>query len=147
MDSILRSSVIRNLVIALFLIPAVGMAADFELFWDPNCNSDPTLEGYYIYYNEDASVIGDPNGAIDTFVDLTDIDFDADNPSYLIPGLLDGVRYCFAVTAWYGDEESDMSNEICGIDGVYIPSSSLDNESSDGATSNLSGGCFIGAVK
>jgi hypothetical protein len=52
-------------------------------------------------------------------VALTDIDFDPDNPGYLIAGLLDDVRYCFAVTAWYGDEESDMSNEVCGVNGAY----------------------------
>jgi hypothetical protein len=97
------------------------MAADFELFWDPNCNADTDLEGYYVYYKEDASVIDDPSGAIDLYVALTDIDFDPDNPSYLIADLLDDVRYCFAVTAWYGDEESGMSNEVCGINGTYAP--------------------------
>ena len=121
MKRIWRTLVLCLLVSSLVILPAIGMAADFELFWDPNCNTDADLEGYYIYYKEDASVIADPNGAIDIYVALTDIDFDPDNPSYLIADLLDDVRYCFAVTAWYGDEESDMSNEVCGINGAYDP--------------------------
>jgi hypothetical protein len=119
MKRIWRTLVLCFYVSSLVILPAIGMAADFELFWDPNCNADADLEGYYIYYKEDASVVDDPSGAIDLYVALTDIDFDPDNPSYLIAGLLDDVRYCFAVTAWYGDEESDMSNEVCGINGTY----------------------------
>jgi hypothetical protein len=95
------------------------MAADFELFWDPNCNADMDLEGYYIYYKEDASVVDDPNGAFQEYVALSDAGFDPDNPSFPIPGLLDDVRYCFAVAAWYGNEESGLSNEVCGINGTY----------------------------
>jgi hypothetical protein len=120
MIRIWRTLVIWLLILALFGLPAIGMAADFELFWDPNCNADADLEGYYIYYKQDASVVDDPSGAIDLYVALTDIGFDPDNPSYLIPGLLDDMRYCFAVTAWYGDEESGLSNEVCGINGTYI---------------------------
>jgi hypothetical protein len=131
--------------IALLLIPAVGMAADFELFWDPNCNSDPTLEGYYIYYIEEESVVFNPSDATEIYVPLSQNGFDPEAPSYLISGLIDDVKYCFTVSAWYGDEESVMSNEICGINGAYIPSP--DGGSSDGTTSNLSGGCFIGALK
>jgi hypothetical protein len=100
-------------------------------------------------------------------VALTDIDFDPDNPSYLIPDLLDDVRYCFAVTAWYGDEESDMSNEVCGINGAYAPnpepgsginpdrdtdlrpdpSPGLNPDAGGASSSSSSGGCFIGSLR
>jgi hypothetical protein len=141
------------------------MAADFELLWDPNCNADTDLEGYFIYYKQDASVVADPSGAIDLYVTLTDIDFDPDNPSLLIADLLDDVRYCFAVTAWYGDEESGMSNEVCGINGAYDPGQGMnpdsdsddpDPDSSPGlnpdaggssSSGSSSGGCFIGSLR
>jgi hypothetical protein len=119
MKRILRTLVLYLLASSLVMLPATGMAADFELFWDPNCNIDADLEGYNIYYKQNASVVDDPSGAMDYYVALTDIDFDPDNPSYLLSDLLDDVRYCFAVTAWYGDEESGMSNEVCGINGTY----------------------------
>jgi hypothetical protein len=141
------------------------MAADFELFWDPNCNVDTDLEGYYVYYKHDASVVADPSGAIDHYVALTYIDFDPDNPSFLILDLDDDERYCFAVTAWYGDEESGMSNEVCGINGVYDPGQGInpdpdpDDPSADptprlnpdggdsSSGSSSSGGCFIGSIR
>jgi hypothetical protein len=119
MKQILRTLVLCLWASSLVLLPAIGMTANFELSWDPNCNADADLEGYYIYYKKDASVVDDPSGAIDYYAALSDIDFDPDNPSYLIADLVDGVRYCFAVTAWYGDEESGMSNEVCGINGTY----------------------------
>jgi hypothetical protein len=100
-------------------MPTVGMAADFELFWDANCDADPTLKGYYIYYKADASVVGNPSGATDIFLPVADDGFDRNSPSYNIKNLQNDVRYCFAITAWYGDEESGMSNEICGINGAY----------------------------
>jgi hypothetical protein len=146
------------------------LAADFELFWDPNCNTDTNLEGYFIYYKKDASVVVDPGGAIDVYVALTDINFDPDNPSLLIAGLLDDERYCFAVTAWYGNEESGMSNEVCGINGTYAsdpdPGPGLNpdldpdpnpapnpgpglNPDAGGSSSgsSSSGGCFIGSSR
>jgi len=126
MTRIWRSMAIQVLVAVLLLLPVVGIAADFELFWDPNCNADPTLEGYYIYYKEDASVIDDPSGAIDIYVPLSHIGFDPAAPSHQISDLSDDVRYCFTVTAWYGDEESDMSNEVCGINGTYQQDSEPD---------------------
>lgn len=119
MTRICRTLAVCLLVPAILMLPAIGMAADFELFWDPNCNADMDLEGYYIYYKEDASVVDDPNGAFQEYVALSDAGFDPDNPSFPIPGLLDDVRYCFAVAAWYGNEESGLSNEVCGINGTY----------------------------
>jgi hypothetical protein len=120
MIRIWRNLALCLLVSAAVIMPAFGMAADFELFWDPNCNADTDLKGYYIYYKEDGSVVDDPGGAIEQYVALTDFGFDPDNPSFLIPGLLDDVLYCFAVAAWYGDGESGMSNEVCGVNGTYV---------------------------
>lgn len=150
MVSIWRSTVIRKVVIALVFLPAIGMAADFELFWDPNCNQDASLEGYYIYYREDASVVDDPNGAIELYVDLSNSEFDPGEPGFMIANLLDDIRYCFAVAAWYGDEESDLSNEVCGINGSYYwePSSPSDPSDIGSSSSDYSsGGCFIGASR
>jgi hypothetical protein len=94
-----RTLIFCLLITVFFFLPTLGIAADFELFWDPNCNSDTGLEGYFIYYKEDASVVDDPSGAIESYVALTDIGFDPDNPSFLTAGLNDDIRYCFAVTA------------------------------------------------
>jgi hypothetical protein len=145
MASVWRSLIVGNLAIVLLLLPVVGLAADFELFWDPNCNADNDLVGYYIYYIEEESVVFNLSDATEIYVPLSENGFDPDTPGYLVSGLVDDVTYCFAVSAWYGDEESRMSNEICGINGAYIPSP--DGGSSDGLTDNLSGGCFIGALK
>lgn len=139
MDSIWRTPIIRNVVIALLLLPAIGMAADFELFWDANCNSDPALEGYYINYREEGSVIAAPNEATAIYIALTDGGFDPSDPSYLFSGLTDDMLYCFAVSASYENEDSRMSNEVCGINGQYAQSQ-VNAE-------NSSGGCFVGALK
>ena len=147
MVSIWRLPIIRNVVIALLFIPAVGLAADFELFWDSNCNQDPALEGYYIYYKEDASVVDDPGDAVEVYIDMADNVFDPDDPGYLIADLLDDVRYCFAVTAWYGNEESGMSNEICGINGVYAPNPGSSPTNDNSSISDSSGGCFIRSLQ
>jgi hypothetical protein len=160
------------MIAAVTIIPSMGMAADFELNWDPNCNADTTLEGYFVYYKQEASVYDDPGGAIDLYIDLTDVDFDPDNPSLLIPDLLDDVRYCFAVTAWYGDEESNMSNEVCAINRLDVsdsdsgpgidsdpdpqsdtvsatdPSPGLNADAVDASGGgSSSAGCFIGSLR
>lgn len=122
-----RSTVARILVAAFIFLPIHSIAADFELYWDPNCNDDPDLEGYYIYYKyyEPGAGIFGQSGSTDTsqlddvYIPLSDPEFDPYHPSCLIEGLQDDVRYCFTVTAWYGDEESDTSNEVCGVNGTY----------------------------
>jgi hypothetical protein len=175
MTPIWKNLTVCLLALGLVVLPAVGMAADFEIFWDSNCDAEADLEGYFIYYRQDASVVDDPGAAVDLYVALTDIDFDPDNPSLLIAGLLDDVRYCFAVTAWYGDEESGLSDELCGLNGTYRsdsepdptldqdPDSDPDPESDTDSTQGfglntemestsgdgISGGsgCFIGSLR
>jgi hypothetical protein len=142
MISIWRSPMLWNIVMAFLLIPVVGMAADFELFWDPNCSADSDLNGYFIYYLEESSVVLRSSDANEIYVSLSDNGFTPDAPSYLVSGLMDDVTYCFAVSAWYGYEESGISNEVCGVNGVYAP-----NPSFSGQSSNGSNGCFIDALK
>lgn len=133
-------------------MPAGGMAADFELCWESNCNQDTDLEGYYVYFKEDASVVDDPSGAFEIYVDVADTEFDPNEPGYIVADLLDDKRYCFAVTAWYGDEKSDMSNEVCGINGAYYwepatnPNISANPSPDNTSTNNSSGGCFIATL-
>jgi hypothetical protein len=133
------------MLIAFLILPAVGMAADFELFWDPNCGADPALEGYFIYYTDEVSVTHDPSDAMEIYVPLSESGFDPDAPSYPVSGLMDDKLYCFTVSAWYGDEESGMSNEICGINGVYKPSPG--GGFSDASANHSSGSCFIGVLE
>jgi hypothetical protein len=97
------------------------MAADFELFWDPNCNADASLEGYYIYYIENASVADNQSTATKIYVSVSGDGFDRTEPSHQITNLADNVHYCFAVSALYGDKESDISNEICSIRDIDAP--------------------------
>jgi hypothetical protein len=150
MTSRSRLAFIRNVVIALLLVsPAVGMAADFELFWDSNCNDDTDLQGYSIYYLEDDSVIVNLNDASEIIVPTSENGFDPGSPGYSISGLTDDVTYCFVVSANYRDGQSAMSNEICGVNGVYASSANSNpaGGSNIGLTHNSSGGCFIGLLK
>jgi hypothetical protein len=127
MMRILGSKSFQTLLCIVLFWPIAALAADFELFWDPNCNEDPDLEGYYIYYKYYEPGIGiygelnttDTSHLDDVYIPLSEPGFDPDNPSYRIDGLEDDVRYCFTVTAMYGNEESDLSNEVCGINGTY----------------------------
>ena len=144
MVTIWSSPIIRYALIVLLFVPAVGLTADFELYWDPNCNGDPDLEGYFIYYADDQSVLFNSQDATEIYVSLSDSGFDPNNPSYNVRGLIDGVRYCFAITAFYGEEESVLSNEICGVNGSYTQTPGVQRSDSGGSSG---GGCFIGHLK
>lgn len=137
----------------MLFLPVAASAADFKFLWDPNCNQNPYLEGYTIYFKEEASQVDDPSGAFEIYVDLSDPEFDPDEPGYTVTDLLDDKRYCFAVTAWYGGEESDMSNEVCGINSAYhsepapTPPNPGDPSTDNASTDNSSVGCFMGMLK
>jgi hypothetical protein len=120
MSKIRKLMALQIVVSVLFIHPMVGMAADFELFWDPSCNTDTDLEGYYIHYNAEVSVVDAPTDTTKIYIPLSHSGFDPSEPRYQISGLLDDVRYCFAVTALYGDKESDLSNEVCGTKGPTV---------------------------
>ena len=64
MQKFLKPMAATILVVVFIILPAMGRAADFELFWDPNCGADPALEGYYVYYMEDASVVDAPSSRL-----------------------------------------------------------------------------------
>jgi hypothetical protein len=137
----------------MLILPAAAFAADYTLLWDPNCNQNPYLEGYTIYFKEDASVVEDRDGAFEIYVDLSDPELDSDNPGHTVIDLEEDTRYCFTVTAWYEGEESGMSNELCGINGRYdsnpdsIPPNTDDPSIDTVSTDSSGGGCFMGMLK
>jgi hypothetical protein len=141
MISLWRLSIIRYVAAGLIFFPVMGLSADFELFWDSNCNTDPALEGYAINFRENGSVVSAPDEATTIFVGLTDNGFDPSDPSYQISDLQDDILYCFTVSAAYKDVDSSMSNEICGVNGLYT----LNPNSAP--TYNTSGGCFFNILK
>jgi hypothetical protein len=83
----------------LLLTPAE--AAYLDLAWDPN--KEPDLAGYRVYY-------GTESRRYDHAVDVKKV------TTYRLEGLLDGVTYYIAVTAYdKADNESDYSDEVSGI--------------------------------
>jgi hypothetical protein len=140
---------ITSLMIIMLIVATSGFAAEFSLAWDPNCNEDPTLIGYTIYYNTGTSVLADPNDANMVYIALNDPAFDPDHPSYQFTNLQDGVEYFFTVSAVYEDGESDMSNEISGQYGISDPNPSGGSNLSptqSSSTGSSSGGCFISSL-
>jgi len=92
----MRKTVIAVALLLLFFTPAD--AAHLDLAWD--ANTDPHLAGYRVYY-------GTGSGE---YVDSIDVE---NTTTYRLDGLLEGVMYYIAVTAYdmYGNE-SDFSDEI-----------------------------------
>jgi hypothetical protein len=143
-----------GVMIIMLMSATSGLAANFTLAWDPNCNEDPTLIGYSVYYNAGSSVLADPDGADIVFISLSDPDFDPDQPSYNLTGLQDDIEYFFTVSAVYEDGESAMSNEISGIrnstdatpDSNPPSESNLTPNPSSTPGTGSSGGCFISSL-
>jgi hypothetical protein len=137
------------LTMAALIFPTTGAAKDFPLAWDPNCNTDPTLTGYTIYYSAGASVLADPDNANTIYIALNDPDFDPQHPAYTVSGLNDNTTYFFTVTAVYNDGESDMSNQISNTNTTpkttsNTPSAGLSGNGNTTTTgSSGGGGCFI----
>jgi hypothetical protein len=134
------------LLLIMAISPSSGAAAEFSLAWDPNCNVNPTLIGYTIYYSAGSPVTADPDGADIVYISLDDPDFDPDQPAFEITDLEDDVEYYFTVTAIYEDGESDMSNEVSGTNShtETSPDSNLQYVNSNSTfTGSSSGGCFI----
>lgn len=140
---------------AILLIFATGgMAAEFYLAWDPNCNEAPTLIGYNLYYKAGASVLSDPDSANFIYIALDDPAFNPDQPAFTVSGLEEGVEYYFTVSAVYEDEESVMSNEISSIrsssdtaqDSSPPSNGSLSPTPAGSSIGGSSGGCFINSL-
>ena len=100
-------------LICLLIITATPCAAEVELAWDPNSESD--LEGYKLYYGTSSKNYG---VIIDVGLTAT-----PSSPSYTLTGLSEGETYYFAVTAYdTSDNESDYSNEVSKT--IAIPDTS-----------------------
>jgi hypothetical protein len=140
---------------AILLVFATGgMAAEFSLAWDPNCNEAPTLIGYNLYYRSGASVTADPDSANFIYIALDDPDFDPDQPGFTVSGLEEDVEYYFTVSAVYEVEESSMSNEISSIrsssdtppDSSPPSNGSLSPTPAGSSAGGSSSGCFINSL-
>jgi len=111
----------RIVVLALalmFFIPAISIAAEVTLEWDPN-PAPEDVAGYKVYYGYSSRNY--------------EISFNAGNQTtYTISGLESGQVYYFAVTAYNIENfESDFSEEIV----YYVPQSNVDTDSDgDGLT-------------
>lgn len=132
-----RAAGVIVVLMTVLISAASGSAATFSLAWDPNCNADPTLTGYKIYYSAVSSVKADPNSAQNVYIPLDHPDFDPDHPSYKITDLPDDVVCYFAVAAVYKDGESDMSNEISGSSSNVTSSEPDTPPASDASTSTV----------
>ena len=133
--STLPAGVLSALTIMLIAATTVS-AATFSLAWDPNCNGDPTLIGYNIYYSAGVSVRTNPESAKIVYIPLDSRDFNPDQPAYEVTGLQNDVKYFFIVTAVYKDGESDMSNEISGTRSTEVANPSDTSSESKTATTS-----------
>jgi hypothetical protein len=99
--SILRTFIIACLILtALFSFTSADSAAQINLAWDPNTESD--LAGYRVYY-------GIASGTYGTPADVGNV------TAYTLNGLTPGVTYYIAVTAYdTAANESGYSNEVSG---------------------------------
>lgn len=132
-----------SLGLALMLAgqPPPAYSADFLLKWNPNTEQD--LLGYYIYYQEEASLTSGLTNATKVTLVLDTPGFDADHPGYRLTGLKDDALYYFAVSAFSTAGESALSQEVSLKKG---PGDPTDPSGTDSGGGSGSGGCFIDAV-
>ncbi len=129
---IINSMALRSLAgligiaVALFLIlfPSLACAVHITLAWDPN--DEPDVAGYIVYYGRQSR----------------DYDYDVDVGDYnsvTISGLVEDVRYYFAVTAYDSEgNESDFSQEI-----AYPRTTTSTFSASDTSGGGNNRGCFV----
>jgi hypothetical protein len=112
-------------VFALFCLASVeSLAADIQLAWDPNPETD--LAGYKVYY-------GLAPGNYSVAVNL------GNQTTYTVAGLASGTYY-FVVTAYNSAGlESDVSNEVSATIGVSATLSLVATPGSENVTVNWSG--------
>ena len=139
------------IILTLLIWATSSIAGEITLAWDPNCNDNPDLIGYNIYYKANSSVATDPDGADLVYIPLTDPGFDPDQPSYQVTGLSENVRYFFVVTAIYNNDESTMSNEASAVAAQtgsnYSAPTSVASSADNSASGSSSGGCFIDSIQ
>ena len=122
--------------------PRPAYPADFLLKWNPNTEQD--VRGYFIYYQEGASLASDLSGATKVTLALDTPGFDAHHPSHRLTGLKDDTLYYFAVSAFSAAGESVLSQEVSLKKG---PGGPADPSGTDSPGGSGGGGCFIGAVQ
>ena len=94
-------------LIALFMVSGHSFAAQLTLAWDAVANAT----GYKVYYGPNSS-------GYSSNIDAKNV------TTYTVPGLADGTRYYFAVTAYgsAGTAESGYSNEVTTVtSGTSVP--------------------------
>ena len=114
------------LFMAMLSLLTTAHAAQVTVAWD--ANSDPAVTGYRVHY-------GTAPASYTSHVDVGNI------TSCVISGLLDGLTYYFAATAYDGSgNESDYSSAIT----YTVPQAPAPSPApSSGAASGGGGGCFI----
>lgn len=111
--------------------PAVSIAGQVTLAWDPN--QEPDLGGYLVYWGT-ASSQYDQSAIVES------------NTSYTVTDLGDEQIYYFAVTAYDANgNESAYSAELAIKDGVVVDTVDLPGSNSPSMASDAGadGGCFI----
>ena len=131
-----------GIVLMLAGQPPPACPADFLLKWNPNNEQD--LLGYYIYYQENASLASGLAGATKVIIALDTPGFDASRPGYTLTNLKDDTLYYFAVSAFSAAGESVLSQEVSLKKGPADSTDPSGTESTGG--SGGGGGCFIGAL-
>lgn len=142
-------------VFACLLLPAILVAGEVTLAWDPNAESN--LAGYKLYYDGDTDTemyqgTGADAGDSPVVIYLENLT-DPDSPVFTLTGLTDGQYYYFVLTAFDTDGmESDYSDEVGTLvesDDTASSTSEASSETSDtssetvGSSGGSGGGCFI----
>jgi len=123
---------LSSLTLALFallsLLMTAAHAAQVTVAWD--ANADPAVTGYRVHY-------GTAPGNYTSHVDVGNV------TTCVISGLLEGVTYYFAATAYDGDgHESDYSAAV-SYTVPQAPAPGPAPSPAGGAASGGGGGCFI----
>jgi hypothetical protein len=101
------------LITLIWLMPAPAVAADVDLAWDANQESD--LAGYKLHY-------GTKSGTYSNIIDV------GKRTSYAVTGLAAGTTYYFAATAYNTKGlESGYSNQVTGTTPAANPSLGISN--------------------
>lgn len=123
---VVLSSLLLVLMALLSLLMTSAHAAQVTVAWD--ANSDPAVTGYRVHY-------GTAPASYTSHVDVGNV------TSCVISGLLDGLTYYFAATAYDSDgNESDYSLAV----NYTVPQAPAPSPApSGGSASSGGGGCFI----
>lgn len=128
-----RKNIFSIIAILSFFIAQTALAGSATLSWTPNGESD--LAGYRIYYRTSGSagtytqVKG--NGIAVPLASIT-----PSAPSYVVPSLVDGTTYYFAITAYDASgNESTYSSEVSKL--IPTPTPTPPPSGGDTAVTNV----------